>query len=209
MGSDLAQRHALEVDTYDMYCGYTCSLVAVDVQATAAAFVRLFNSPELRAQMGEAGKARARAIYDWKPLIGQYEALWAGLREIRAAQAQDLRALAQPWPARMDPFVAFTSYPSQALAPDTVLALVDADLETALRRTSALRGLAMVSFAKQVLPTEAEIATVLSTAASGQSATAAALVQHIPAPRQAFVFRSLNWLLKLGILKIAASTMEN
>jgi glycosyltransferase involved in cell wall biosynthesis len=209
LGSDLAQRHALEVDTYDMYCGYTCSLVAVDVQATAGAFVRLFNSPELRMQMGEAGKARARAIYDWKPLIGQYEALWAGLGEIRAAQAKDLTALAHPWPARMDPFVAFTSYPSQALAPETVLALVDADLETALRRTSALRGLAMVNFAKQVLPTETEIATVLSAAASGRSATAAALVRKIPTPRRAYVFRSLNWLLKLGILKIAASTIDN
>jgi hypothetical protein len=209
LGGDLAQRHALEVDTYDMYCGYTCSLVAVDVQATAAAFVRLFESPELRVQMGEAGKARARAMYDWKPLIGRYEALWAGLREIRAAQAKDLRALAHPWPARMDPFVAFTSYPSQALTPETVLALVDADLETALRRTSALRGLAMVNFAKQVLPTETEIAAVLSAAASERSATAAALVRKIPTPRRAYVFRSLNWLLKLGILKVAASTVEN
>ena len=28
---DLANRHALGVDTYDYYCGYTSSLVAVDV----------------------------------------------------------------------------------------------------------------------------------------------------------------------------------
>jgi hypothetical protein len=38
LGGDLAVRHALEMDTYDMYCGHTCSLVAVDVQATAKAF---------------------------------------------------------------------------------------------------------------------------------------------------------------------------
>lgn len=37
MGAVLALRHALEVDTYDMYCGHTCSLVAVDVAATAHA----------------------------------------------------------------------------------------------------------------------------------------------------------------------------
>jgi starch synthase len=40
LGGDLAQRHALDIDTYDMYCGHSCSLVAVDVQATAQAFER-------------------------------------------------------------------------------------------------------------------------------------------------------------------------
>ncbi len=38
LGGDLAYRHALEMDTYDMYYGHTCSLVAVDVQATDKAF---------------------------------------------------------------------------------------------------------------------------------------------------------------------------
>lgn len=32
LGGDLALRHALEIDTYDMYCGHACSLVAVDVE---------------------------------------------------------------------------------------------------------------------------------------------------------------------------------
>jgi len=44
LGSDLAARHALGIDTYDMYCGHTCSLVAVDVPATTQAFIRLFTS---------------------------------------------------------------------------------------------------------------------------------------------------------------------
>ena len=48
LGGDLALRHALEIDNYDRYCGYVCSLVAVDVQATAQAFARLFQSPRLR-----------------------------------------------------------------------------------------------------------------------------------------------------------------
>lgn len=48
-----------------MCCGHTCSLVSVDVEAAAQAFARLFASPERRAQMGEAGQQRARAVYDW------------------------------------------------------------------------------------------------------------------------------------------------
>ena len=200
LGGDLALRHALEIDTYDMYCGHACSLVAVDVEATAQAFIRLFTSPEFRQQMGEAGRQRAKEVYDWATIIPQYEALWAQLTEIRTAQAKDLKPLAHPWPARMDPFHAFAAYPTQMLTEQTVLGLADGDLETALQRTLAYRQLAMIDFAKLILPREDEIRTVLQAAASGPKA-AVALMAAIPVERQAFVFRSLAWLLKLGVLK--------
>jgi len=203
LGGDLALRHALEIDTYDMYCGHACSLVAVNVQATARAFVRLFQSPELRRQMGEAGRRRAREVYDWAAIIPQYEALWARLDEIRRAEAPKQNALPYPWPARMDPFHAFASYPTRTLSPQTVLGLVDGDADTALQRTLAYRQLAMVDFAKVVLPGESEIQAVLQAAAAGPR-PAHELVAAIPAERQAFVFRSLAWLVKLGILKVCA-----
>ena len=203
LGGDLAQRHALEMDTYDMYCGHACSVVAVDVEATAQAFTRLFASPELRKQMGEAGRQRAREVYDWSVIIAQYEALWAQLTEIRTAQAPALKPLAHPWPARMDPFHAFASYPTALLTPQTVLGLVDADVQIAVKRVADYRALAMVSFAKLVLPTDAEVQTVLSAAAVGPGA-AAELIQAIPAGRQAFVFRALVWLLKMGVLKVVS-----
>lgn len=207
LGGDLALRHALEIDTYDMYCGHTCSLVAVDVQATAQAFTRLFNSPELRRQMGEAGRKRAEEVYDWKPIIGQYEALWAKQTELRLAAKADAdknctKPLAHPWPARMDPFHAFANYPTQSLTPQTRLALVDADADVAITRALAYRQLAMVDFAKVILPSEAEIRAVLQITTS----TGAALewVQAIPDDRRPFVFRSLAWLVKLGVLRVVA-----
>jgi hypothetical protein len=200
LGTDLALRHALEVDTYDMYCGHTCSLIAVDIQATTQAFVKLFQSTELRQQMGAAGRRRATEVYDWSAVIPQYEALWAQQNSLRQAQAPHATRLAQPWPARLDPFHAFGSYPTQTLAPQTVGSLVDDDVGTAVGRAKALNALAMVDFAKVVLPTAAEISTVLQQAAGGPQ-SAIALVGSIPAERQAFVFRSLVWLMKLGILK--------
>jgi glycosyltransferase involved in cell wall biosynthesis len=207
LGGDLALRHALEIDTYDMYCGHTCSLVAVDVQATAAAFEKLFNNPELRRQMGEAGRARAQAVYDWKTVIAQYEALWAKQTELRLAakadaQSNGVKPLAHSWPARMDPFHAFASYPTQSLTLQTLLALVDADAATAMQRAMAYRQLAMVDFAKVILPTEVEIASVLQAASHPQ--TAQAVLAGIAQERQAFVFRSLAWLLKLGVLKVVS-----
>ena len=207
LGADLALRHALEIDTYDMYCGHTCLLVAVDVQAAAQAFEKLFSSPELRRQMGEAGKQRAQQVYDWKTVIAQYESLWAQQTEVRLAAKNDIEKnhtppLAHPWPARMDPFHAFASYPTHALSPQTVLALVDADADTAIKRALAYRQLTMVDFAKIILPTEAEIRSVLQLAQPPSAASS--LVQGIAQDRRAFVFRALAWLVKLGVLKAVA-----
>jgi hypothetical protein len=103
----------------------------------------------------------------------------------------------------MDPFCAFAAYPTQTLTQQTVLGLVDADAQTAFTRTLAYRQLAMVDFAKAILPSEAEIRSVLTAAATGPK-TAAELIAAIPAERQAHLFRALVWLVKLGVLKVCA-----
>jgi hypothetical protein len=61
--------------------------------------------------------------------------------------------------------------------------------------------MAMVSFAKWVVPSNAEIAAVLKQASNGPQA-ALELVTHIDDARKPFVFRTLAWFLKLGVLKI-------
>ena len=55
----------------------------------------------------------------------------------------------------------------------------------------------IVNFAKVVLSTDAEVRAVLNGLAAGPK-TAAELIQTIPTQRQAFVFRALAWLVKLG-----------
>jgi glycosyltransferase involved in cell wall biosynthesis len=200
LGGDLAFRHALEIDTYDMYCGHTCSLVAVDVDAAELAFCRLFTSSALRRQMGEAGRQRARELYDWSTIIPQYEALWTQQTELRKAQAGALLPTAHPWPARMDPFAAFSSYPTRQLTLQTVLGLKDVDVTTAMRRFSDYRQLAMVSFASLVLPMETELQAVLEAAADGPK-SAAELVNSFTVERRPFVFRTLAGLIKMNILK--------
>lgn len=199
MGDDLALRHALGIDTYDLYCGQTCSLVAVDVSATAQAFTRLFAALELRRQMGEAGRQRARAVYDWATIIPQYETLWAQLAEIRKAQASSLPKVAHPWPARLDPFYAFGPYPTRQLTPSTRLRLVDNNPETAQERLQHYRALKMVSFAPLVMPNEEECRTILGKLAAGPQA-ASALIFELSPERRPYAFRGLAWLLKLDIV---------
>lgn len=123
LGGDLAYRHAVEIDTYDMYCGHSCSLVAIDVPAAAKAFSQLFESAQLRNQMGQAGQQRARAVYDWAVIIPQYETLWAQLNEMRKSQSVALTPLVHPVPARLDPFYSFANYPTMTLTPATQLTL--------------------------------------------------------------------------------------
>lgn len=201
LGSDLAFRHALEIDTYDMYCGHTCSLIAVDIDATAKAFSTLFQSAETRKNMGDEGRKRAREVYDWKVIIKQYEALWAQLAEIRREKGADLVALQQPWPARSDPFVSFSSYPTHTLSTATRFALVDASTEEAKRRLDSYLQLAMVNFAKHVIPNRSEIDAVIMALGEG-SKTAEELIHPIKDDRKAFVFRSLGWMSKIGLIQI-------
>ena len=204
LGTDLALRHALEVDTYDMYCGHACSLVSVDIEATAQAFIQLFESSELRQRMGQAGKQRVKQLYDWRVIIAQYEALWQEQTRLRLA-AQTSNQIALPphaWPARMDPFFAFESYPTQTLKPASMLALTDLSAQEAVQRINQYKSLAMVKFAKLVLPSDEEVALLLSTAAKGPC-SAQELLHSLEPSRQAFVLRSLVWLLKLGVLRLA------
>mgnify|MGYP001459928471 FL=1 len=201
LGRDLAMRHAFETDNYDMYCGHTSSLVSVDVEAAVQAFSQLFASQALRLQLGEAGRQRAREIFDWAAIIPRYEQLWAELASIRKERVPEVRAPAHPWPARMDPFHTFSSFPTQQLTLQARLELIDADVESAERRLLERRQLDMVKFALYVQPTPAEVRQVLQAAAAGP-ATAVDLVRSVDASRQPFVLRSLVWLVKLGVLRL-------
>ena len=202
LASDLAFRHALEIDTYDMYCGHTCSLVSVDIDAASKAFINLFESPSLRRQMGEQGRMRAKQFFDWSNVITQYESLWREQAQIRiSAKSIGSKNLEHSWPARMDPFHAFASYPTNTLKLNSFLILVDASADIALKRLTQYKQLSMVNFAKLVLPSDEEIFLVLSVAQNGAT-IAENLLSNIEPIRKPFVFRSLVWLIKMGVLRL-------
>ena len=211
MAADLAYRHALEIDNYDMYCGHTCSLIAVDIEAAALAFEKLFASKELRESMGAEGRARAQQVYDWRVIIAQYEGLWAEQQRLRlvaqgasrpseTATTNNLNSAA--WPARLDPFYAFETYATHILREDTLIALVHSDVQQAIEAANAYRKLNMVNFAKQVLPSQQEVTQVLMKANAGPL-SARAFSEDSPPEKKLSVYRSLAWMLKMGLLKIA------
>jgi hypothetical protein len=206
LGGDLALRHALENDSYDMYIGHVGSLTAVDVEATTAALTALFESESLRRKMGAAGQARACEVYDWARIIPQYENLWTELNAERTRMAGSAATRAS-WPARPDPFAAFEAYPTHILTKTTQLEAAVPDANVLCEQVEAMRALAMVNFAKLVLPSIEEVRMVLTRSVEGP-APAIHLVRDIAVERRAHVFRGLGWLLKLGVLRFVDGTAK-
>jgi hypothetical protein len=199
MGEDLALRHATGQDTYDMYCGLTSSLVAVDIEAAAKALACLARSTELRAQMGAAGRRRAREVYEWAVVIRQYEAMWERLNHLRQTLGHPLDSAQPAWPARLDPFYSFQSYPTQAMGPDSVIGLAYETPERTMEALQACQTLAMVNFSKEVQPSE-EVANLIVQALSSGPQELRALAECIAPEQRQRAMRSVAWMIKMGLV---------
>ena len=214
LAGDLAHRHALEIDTYDMYCGLSSSLIAIHGQKLTNAFIELFKSPELRKKMGQAGRLRATQDYDWRTIIPRYEELWDEQTRIRLAAKKAREegadgAKGKPadsvWPSRLDPSIGFANYPTQHLTQTTQLILTEPSADAALIKLAKYKELAMVNYAYYVFPADDEIKAVFDAAESNlpESSTAEALLVGISAQRRLYVLRGLAWLCKLGLLRFS------
>lgn len=191
---DLALRHASGAVNYDHYLAATTQLVAVEIGAAADALAALASDAALRARMGAAGRARARAVFDWSVVIGQYQALWA---ELAARRAADGPAVPRAEARQADPTLLFAGYPTGPLRAGMVL---EADPEAP----------------GEVAPVAALPAGLHAGAGGLEAPGLAALLQRLrregPLPLEALlpegaarraVLRGLLWLLKLGFVRIA------
>ena len=199
-GQDIAFRYAAGIDSYDIYCGHTCELVAVDTQVAAQRLQLLIDDPDLRRRMGDAGRQRAREEYDWRRILVRYRDLWADLAERRRSDADLLSPppLAER-PERLDPFAVFASYPSRRLADVDALYLIPgADAQVLETR----RVLAMNNFADYVFPSRAECAEILERIAVRPGLCVVDLLSAFPAGRRFALRRGLVWMMKMDVLQL-------
>lgn len=195
-GALLAMRHDLGADDYDVHAAGVAQSVAVDIAGAARAFARLIADPGLRRTMGAAGRARARALYDWPVVIAAYRALLAELAGRRAAgQVRAPRRAGGPArPGRGDPFATFASYPSAALGDDRILV---ATARGAAGVASVPVGFELAMARPHLLPPEPVLDAILARLAAAPE-TAGGLIAAFPDVDPGQMRRGLAWLLKMG-----------
>ena len=199
---DLAYNHALEIDSYDMYCGYTSSLISVDLVSCIQAFTRLFSSPELRRFMGLNGIQNVKERFDWQVIIPQYDSLWQELSRLRS-ELSYLKPLSKSIsPQYLDPFYSFASYPTAKFLPSTSVELSDVSFEIALNRFKALALLSMVNYTSKIFISDNMVYEVLRFLSYAPSSCNQLAESHSNLSNDKIkLFRTLAWLLKLGILR--------
>ncbi|NDY90855.1 glycosyltransferase family 4 protein [Ideonella livida] len=200
-GEELALRYDTGADSYDLYCGKSCELVAVDVDQATQRLLALLDDPALARRLGEAGRARARHVYDWAVVMARYRELWARLNEERQHASDWAGPLPLHTPVdRQDPFTLFSMYPTQHL--DETLA-VRLARPLPLAEYEAMRALACHRFAGTAIPPAASVAPLLERLGNGQPQRVGALIAALAPgqPAQAMTLRrALVWLAKAGWL---------
>lgn len=195
-GDDLAQRHALSLDTYDFFIGRISMTAAVDIATLTDRIITLVDDPGLRQRLGEAGRTRATTDYDWPVILDRYCDFARQLEEVRTSAAALRNRPAEPYPLRPDPYVLFQDYPTRFLLDDSRISARRVG-DQALDR---LLDLAMANYVVDDHCLPAETIRKVHGAVSGEEQTVASLLNVVG--RSPATMRAMMWLLKLDLLAI-------
>lgn len=196
-GSHLEIRYAMGIDEYNGYIGATTQSTSIDLARAAEAFETLITNPALRATMSEAARRRARLLYDWPVVIGQYRDLLAELAERRKAATEETAPLLAGKafrPDRGDPYTLFESYPTAPLGIDLPIRRLSAGpAEVA----AVAGGLQMTMAAPHLLPAPAALDAILARLGAGD-ATLRTLFDAFPNIHRRILTAGVMWLIKYG-----------
>jgi len=193
LGSAILQRHLLEAATYQTYVGEVAQHTAVHIGRAADALATLIRSPDLRREMGAAGRARVREAFDWPVVARGYQVLLDELATIRAAAAEPTPRRRDD-PVRNDPFAAFAGFATQVQSLDMPISS-----RASAADVRALGGaLDRVFTGLQATPQECE--QIIDLIAGGGARTVREVLMAFPVPRRRAVELAIVWLAKLGLV---------
>jgi glycosyltransferase involved in cell wall biosynthesis len=199
-GAEIALRYLSDADDYDRYIGNVSQCTAVDVAATTQAYERLIADPALRRRMGEAGRERARRVFDWSAVVPAYQALWRELGERRrAAGAQRPRP-----PLRDDPFRLFAAFPSHRIGAASEVRLLAAQAMAEVERLAALP---LNNFAGALLLGREELGRLFGALRADAPRAVRELEELFPPGRRDALLRTLGWLAKGGVVRVGAGAL--
>ncbi|HSH91930.1 MAG TPA: glycosyltransferase family 4 protein [Ramlibacter sp.] len=199
-GTQLAYAYETAQETYDMYCGLSCAHVAVDLDVLADRLAALATDDKLRARLGDAGKARAREMFDWPVVYRRYEGLWRDLDKIRASHPVAKAPAPRAGPARMDPFIAFGLYPTAQVIPATQVSLRTG---SNVQSYESLAQHALFSYARGVIPTRDWVSRLVAMLESGPKTVAS--IAKESGTTEAATIRAVAVLGKMGVVDLLAA----
>ena len=186
-------------DQYGGYLAKTALSVSVDQEMAAQCIARLIKDPNLRRSMAEKARTRARSPYNWKHIIPAYEKFWAEM----AAQRRSDHTGKQPtaWaslpPQAPDPYTMYAAYPTAPFR--------ESDKLTVALSADAIKQLwkhEINVFALDVMiPPDEAMALVKHVSAQG-TPTIGEVLRAFPAVDRAQLWRTIGWLVKLGVFNL-------
>ena len=200
-GREIAEELARGLYDHVTYLGIVGQSTAIDIDACARALSLLARDAGLRRRMGEAGRRRAEALFDWKDVMRRYVELWEELAAIRgSATAVGPRDHAREpvHPDFPDPFTLFRGYPTRSLAPGDVLRLADLDAVFVLE---SLRANILHVFAAPMLLESAAVDHLVARLAEGPCPVSE-LIADLTAHDERRMLRTLLWLYKYGLVAV-------
>ena len=190
-----ALRYHGGTDNYIQYLSQVSAVTALDVARLAEALRALITQPDLRARMGAAGRARARALFDWGVVVPAMQDLFAELDAIRrrADPARHPAITAARLPVAPSPATYFAGFPTRALPVQMVYRWTGGAV--ALARLWSLRDYATT---RRIFEAPQDVTTVAETLAARGVATAAEIA-GATGQSVVRVERCLLWLMKYGM----------
>ncbi len=184
-------------DNYIQYLSQLSAVTAIDVGRMAEAVRALITQPDLRAQLGAAGRARARSLFDWGVVVPAMQDLFAELDAIRRAAdpARHPPIPAAHLPVGPSPATFFAGFPTRALPRQMVYLWRGSDVS--LARLWDLRDYATT---RRVFEMPQDVAAVAEALAARNGATAAEIAEATGLS-VARVERCLLWLMKYAMIE--------
>lgn len=198
-------RYLQNIDNELQYQGLAAEMTSYDTDVMARCVAQLANDPQLRQKMGQAGQARARALYDWAAIIPQMQDLWAEQNQLREAaarnEAEANRYAKLEVPTLPSAFANFAAWPSRQVATGRIsLQALPATGLPSIAEVFALRR--QTDFKRQLDSTSRFEKVLQALRAAPGSLTTPELAQSLGMPLLA-VERIGLWLVKYGFARFA------
>jgi glycosyltransferase involved in cell wall biosynthesis len=197
--ADVAFRHLSGLDSYDSFIGAISQFTMVDVQQLAHWIETLAGNPELRRKLGVAARQAVLKTYDWRAVLPRYRSLWDEQRSmLEAARAAGVKP-SIAWRS-YDPGLTFASFPSHRIEGRTRL-MPGRHFEL----WDDLVKLPGTVVNVHVLVRATEFNALKAMFADGGTRTVDDVIKEFAEPIRPLVVRVLHWLIKLGLLQMAAA----